>query len=217
MVIKKYQIPKIFVIIGDSHVVSLTDSRYERIVSIKICRIMQRNHLFISLWFRDTLAFQVSKGECPKTAGRLARVFGLLRNIGAKFVFCFGEIDIRCHLADPEKNTGFINSYILNCIKLVNAKPKNVMFLTPTPPSDFYMDHPSFPRHGNLIERVRAHNDYCGELEKHANSNFCIYINSRTVLVDEQGGLRRELTEDGCHLNSQGAAIVRSIISNCLN
>jgi len=215
--IKNYQIPKIFVVIGDSHVVALTDSRYERIVSAKICRIMGRNHLFISLWFRDTLAFQVSKGESPKTARRLARVFGLLGNIGAKFVFCFGEIDIRCHLAGPEKNTGFINSYVLNCIKLVNAKPKNVIFLAPTPPSDFYMDHPSYPRRGKLIERIRAHNVYCVELKDHSISNFCVYVNSRTVLVDGQGGLRRELTEDGCHLNSEGAAIVRNIISNHLN
>lgn len=215
--IKSYPIPKIFVIIGDSHAVSLTDSKYGRIVSAKICRITGSNHLFISLWFRDTLAFQVSKREYPKTAERLARVFGLLGNIGAKFIFCFGEIDIRCHLADAEKTTGFINSYVLNCIKLVNAKPKNVMFLSPTPPSDFYMDHPSFPRSGNLIERIRAHNDYCVELEDHTISNFCMYVDSRTVLTDGQGGLRRELTEDGCHLNSEGAAIVRSIISNCLN
>jgi len=215
--IKKFQIPKIIIIIGDSHVVSLTDSKYERIVSAKICRIMGRKHFFISLWFRDTLAFQVSKGEFPTTAARLARAFGLLGNIGAKYVFCFGEIDIRCHLADPEKNTGFINSYILNCIKLVKAKPKDVMFLTPTPPSDFYLDHPSFPRSGNLNERVRAHNDYCAELEDGAISNFCRYINSQSALVDGHGGLRRELTEDGCHLNSKGAAIIRNIVSNCLN
>jgi lysophospholipase L1-like esterase len=214
---KKYLIPKIFVFIGDSHVVSLTDSRYERIIGARFSRIKGRNHLFISLWFRDTLAFQVSKGESPKAAERLARVFGSLKNIGAKFVFCFGEIDVRCHLADPEKNTNFLNLYVLNCIKLVNAKPKDMIFLTPTPPSDFYMNHPSFPRLGSLIDRVRAHNNYCAELEKYTKLNFSHFINSHSVLVNGQGGLRRELTEDGCHLNSEGAAIVRGIVSKSLS
>jgi hypothetical protein len=213
--IKSIQTPKIYVIIGDSHAVSLTNSKYERIVSAKICRLMGSNQLFISLWFRDTLAFHVSKGEFPRVAGILARLFGLLDIVGAKFVFCFGEIDVRCHLADPEKTKEFINSYVFNCMKLVKAKPKNVIFLAPTPPSDFYMDHPSFPRYGNLLERIRAHNDYCVELENHTISSSCVYIDSRTVLADGQGGLRRELTDDGCHLNSEGAAIVRSIVSNC--
>ena len=202
---------------GDSHVVSLTSSQYDRIFNVNFDRIEEVNYIFISLWFRDTLAFQVSQGNYPKNSLRMARILRKLRFLGAKFVFCFGEIDVRCHLASPDKNSDFLSSYTLKCLNLVRAQPKHVSFLTPTPPSDYYENHPRYPRRGTISERVVAQNNFCVELEKSAQVLSCMFMNPSVEIIENDGILKREMTDDGCHLNEKGGDLIRVFVSKALN
>lgn len=204
--------PKLIVLLGDSHVVALTDSNFVRILNIKFDRNNNQNRIFLSLWFRDTLAYNVSKGVYPKSAKLLAIILGGLRFFGAKFFFNFGEIDVRCHLAKIDKSSDFLVEYVQMCLKLVKSSPKNVYFLTPTPPSDLYDNHPSFPRFGSLSDRIIAHRVFCKNLEMASNFHSCGFVNTGEELTDEFGGLEFSLTSDGCHLNQKGSKIVRADI-----
>lgn len=202
--------PKLFVFLGDSHVVAFTDSKFIRILNIKFDRINNQNGIFISLWFRDTLAYNVSRGVYPKNAKRLALFLGYLRFVGAKFYFSFGEIDIRCHLAKVDRSSDFLNEYVKRCLELIKSAPRYVFFLTPTPPSDFYDNHPSFPRFGSLSDRIEAHEIFCENLKMMAKIHSCGYVNTGVDLTDKFGGLQYSLTSDGCHLNQNGSKIIRT-------
>ena len=209
--------PKLIVLLGDSHVVALTDSKFVRILNIKFDRTNNQNRIFLSLWFRDTLAYNVAKGLYPKNAKLFASILGYLRFFGAKFFFNFGEIDIRCHLAKIDKSSDFLVEYVQMCLKLVKSSPKYVSFLTPTPPSDFYDNHPSFPRFGSLSDRIIAHKVFCKNLETVVNIHSCGLVNTTEELTDEFGGLEFSLTSDGCHLYQIAPKIVRSdVIDFCV-
>lgn len=203
-------IPKLIVFLGDSHVVSYTDSKFVRILNIKFDKIHNQNGIFISLWFRDTLAYNVSRGVYPKNAKCFGFVLGCLRFVGAKYFFSFGEIDIRCHLANVDKRSDFLNAYVEMCLKLVNTAPRYVFFVTPTPPSDLYDNHPSFPRFGSLPERIAAYKIFCESLKEIAEFYSCGFVNTGAGLTDKFGGLQHSLTSDGCHLNQNGSKIVRA-------
>lgn len=207
-------LPKIIVIVGDSHAVAFTDSRYEKNINFKFFQFHQMRYLFISLWFRDTLAYQISSGQFPPEPKRALAWLRKLRFIGASYVFCFGEIDVRCHLVDIDKSKGFMDAYVTQCSELVRAKPERIAFITPTPPSDFYEDHPSYPRNGTISERVIAHNAFCASLKGTVLNQSFIYIDTRDSLTNEFGGLRREYTQDGCHLNAVGSSVVRVHVLN---
>lgn len=199
---------------GDSHAVAFTDSSYQRNLNLKYQRFDRARYLFVSLWFRDTLAYQVSQGKYSERTPRILRWLRYLRFTGVKFVFCFGEIDVRCHLADLDKDSNFLEKYVEECSQLVGGDPHNIAFVTPTPPSDFYEDHPDFPRNGTLSERIRAHNIFCQNLKSAAESQSFACIDTRVLLSDEHGGLKRDYTQDGCHLNTIGSSIVRFHILN---
>lgn len=209
---KRLGFPKLIVFLGDSHVVAFTDSKFIRILNFKFDRIHNQNGIFISLWFRDTLAYNVSRAVYPKSAKRLAFLLGCLRFVGAKFFFSFGEIDIRCHLAKVDRSSDFLIEYVQMCLKLVKSTPRYVFFLTPTPPSDFYNDHPSFPRFGSLTDRIGAHGVFCENLKTMAKFHFCGYVNTGADLTDKFGELQYSLTSDGCHLNENGSKIVRAAV-----
>lgn len=197
---------------GDSHVVSLTDSEYNKSINYKFERIGNRYVLFLSLWFKDTLAYNVSKKIFSRDIAFKAYLLGLLRFVGARYYFNFGEIDIRCHLAKIDKRADFLSLYVYNCKKLVKANSNRIFFLTPTPPSDFYENHPSFPRFGELSDRMKAYTEFCQSLAIAAGQQSCKFINMSVELLSVSDGLRVELTDDGCHLNQKGASLVRELV-----
>ena len=214
--ISKYRnwhvLPRLIVFMGDSHVVSLTDSQYKKSITYKLERIGNRYVLFISLWFKDTLAYNVSKKIYPRGLAGKAYLLGLLRFVGARYYFNFGEIDIRCHLAKIDRSTDFLSPYVYNCKKLVKANSNRIFFLTPTPPSDLYENHPSFPRFGEISDRMKAYKDFCKNLAISAGQQSCEFIDLSVELLSTSNGLRIELTDDGCHINQKGATLVREFI-----
>lgn len=210
--LKQLGIPQLIVCIGDSHVISLTNSQYLGSINCRLYYVDQQKVLFISLWFKDTLAYSVSKKLFSKKFVIKSFLLGMLRVLGARFYFNFGEIDIRCHLAKVDKHTDFLPSYVHNCRKLVRASSNQIFFLTPTPPSDLYENHPSFPRYGDLSERIKAYMDFCSNLSIAVEQQSCRYIDLSSVLFSSSEGLRAELTDDGCHLNQKGATLVRKLI-----
>lgn len=197
---------------GDSHVVSLTDSQYKKLINYKLERIGNRYILYISLWFKDTLAYNVSKKIYSGHLARVAFILGLLRFVGAEYYFNFGEIDIRCHLAKEDKHADFLTSYVYNCKQLVKAKSNRIFFLSPTPPSDLYENHPDFPRFGKLSDRMKAYKEFTESLGLVAEQQSSKFIDLTVELLSVSNGLRVELTDDGCHLNQKGATLVRKSI-----
>jgi hypothetical protein len=204
-----HSLPRIIVFIGDSHVVSLTDSKYKSSINCKFERTGKRYVLYLSLWFKDTLAYQVSKKLYSKNLAGKAYLLGLLRIFGARYFFSFGEIDIRCHLAKKDKFADFLSLYVLFCKELVNADSDRIFFLTPTPPSDLYENHPNFPRFGDISERMEAYNEFCKNLAIAASQQSSKFIDLSDQLLSMSYGLRADLTNDGCHLNQKGATLVR--------
>jgi lysophospholipase L1-like esterase len=115
-------------------------------------------------------------------------------------------------LAKVDKHADFLVSYVNNCKKLVKANSGQIFFLTPTPPSDLYENHPSYPRFGELSERMDAYLEFSRSLSIAAEQQSCKLIDLSDELLSSSGGLRAELTDDGCHLNQKGATLVRKLI-----
>jgi lysophospholipase L1-like esterase len=57
-----------------------------------------------------------------------------------------------------------------------------------------------------ILELNRWLKDYCGN-----SSNGCSYLDYFTAMVDEQGHLRKDLSNDGLHPNEAGTAIMSSL------
>ena len=135
-------------------------------------------------------------------------------------VFCLGEIDCRVYLASNEaenyKKGDWVETYVMNSIKLSETlKIRNVVILSPVPPSDIGVSDDRYPRSGSLMARVSATRWMRDELKKLKvfEDSSCKLLDLEEILAGRGGSLDHKLTEDGVHVNNIGAVLVRNKIS----
>lgn len=136
-------------------------------------------------------------------------------------VFCLGEIDCRVYLAsddaDSYKKGDWVEAYVKNSIKLSqNLKIRSVVILSPVPPSDIGVSNDQYPRRGSLIDRVSATRWMRDELKESKafedpNNRF---LDLGVMLAQNDGSLDQRLTDDGVHVNTIGAELIRNRISS---
>jgi hypothetical protein len=163
------------------------------------------------------LMYSLARDGYPPAVHRVAR---LLRLTGAGRavtpIFVSGEIDIRCHLAgylDRPGGTDFVAGYVAAGRSVARAAgAQRVLFVVPVPPSDAVPDYAGFPVLGTLAERLTAFAAVRAELARAAAGSDeqppAAVIDATADVSDAQGGLRVELSVDGCHLTPAGAQFV---------
>ena len=149
-------------------------------------------------------------------------VASVLRATGAgrrvTLIFVSGEIDIRCHLAqhlDTPDWLAFVPRYVAAGRAVARrAGAGQALFVVPVPPSDEVPDYFGFPVVGTFAERLLAFTSLRDELTRAVGEQLdgvsTGLIDATADVVDQDGGVRVELTVDGCHLLPEGARFVHA-------
>lgn len=165
---------------------------------------------------------------------RLPRALALMRRVGrlsrspARIVpvLVAGEIDVRCHLVPRLARSGSVSlDFVPGYVALARSVARELgsefaVVVVPTPPSATVPVLDQFPVVGSLPERHSAFGELRSSL--HAAAQAAAHPPRVLVLdvadqLDDGGGLREGLTDDGCHTNPRGAAIVRAGLRQLLD
>lgn len=158
------------------------------------------------------------------------RVLGMIRHTRRArdivWVFSFGEIDVRCHLAprmdDPDKALAFVAPYLQQVHDAATrAGARRTLVLIPPPESDTYPEQAGFPVVGTLAERVKATLAMRDAMVRAAaelphEGAAVILIDVTEEFSDERGAILEHLTYDGLHTNEAGRALIRSKVEQLL-
>lgn len=197
--------------IGDSHSVQLNTGRPP---SPGIEPVAPRRWVW---HLGPRVMFSIARNDFPPMMRRAAR---LLRRVPAArraaWIFTFGEIDIRCHLA-PRIAEGEDFAFVARYVERVHALVGRIgapsaLVVVPVPPSVDVLDHAAFPVAGTPDERLAAHRAVRERLVAAAAGRTAPVIRLLDVtssLADPIGLMRPEFTDDGCHTNEAGRAVVR--------
>jgi hypothetical protein len=158
------------------------------------------------------------------------RVLGMIRRTRRAreivWVFSFGEIDVRCHLAprmaDPDKALAFVPLYLQQVHDAATrAGARRALVLVPPPESDVYPEQAGFPVVGTLAERVKATLGLRDAMvravaELPPGGASVILIDVTEEFSDERGAILEHLTYDGLHTNEAGRAAIRAEVERLL-
>jgi len=200
---------EIYLVVGDSHSCYISNT--------KLVRFAEGPFGFFSFWVGPRLMYSIAHKGFP--VSRMEKSALKRMNFSA-ICFSFGEIDIRAHLAEnPDflhASTNWINLYIMKCIEFANdVCGKLAVIIIPPPPSDWAFDNISFPKRGDLQQRVSAHNTVRKLLLQSASDTRNITaIDLTNEFSDQQGELSRQFSDDGCHINFHGASMIHSAIKS---
>lgn len=141
------------------------------------------------------------------------------------WVFSFGEIDVRCHLAPrlgkPDA-FAFVARYLERLQRAATrAGARRTLVLIPPPVSEEYPEQAGFPVVGTFAERVDANRALRDALIKAAaglpaDGAALHLIDVTEEFSDGRGGVKDGLTFDGLHTNEAGRAVIRKRVEEIL-
>lgn len=192
--------------IGDSHALSFNDK-----VSMTAFSRGPEGQIVRRLGPR--LMWSIAQKGFPPRVHRLVAVVGRWGVPGSIVpVFVAGEIDVRCHLADHEADFGFVEDYVARCQELAaTMRARRTVYAVPPPPSEACPSIEQFPVRGTIAERVKGFNSLREALaDAVARTPGAELLDATDGLTRDDGSIRPELTDDGCHTNLEGMHIVRA-------
>jgi hypothetical protein len=193
--------------IGDSHALSFNQK-------VHFSEFVRGPEGQIILRVGPRLMWSLAESGFSKRVDRVARVVARLGRPGSIIpVFVSGEIDVRCHLVGREQDYGFVKTYVDRCLALAaSLRSPRAVFVIPPPPSEWCPNVVEFPIKGTIVERVGAFRNLREALisvVEHASG--AELLDPTDELAGPDGSLRRDYTDDGCHTNHRGVAVVRSL------
>jgi len=199
--------------IGDSHTVCFNRS-------FRTANVLRGGPGVYVFHLGSRLMFSIARdGDYPRWARRLVALTARLARRPLTVFFCLGEIDVRCHLARhgaPGRwDFGFVAGYAERAARFARENGfRSVVFVTPPPPC---RDQPSLghlPVAGSFETRTSAFDGLRAALaDAVAGLGPGVRLLDATeLLYDPSTGIRRELTDDNCHVNAAGARLVRELI-----
>ena len=145
---------------------------------------------------------------------------------GDTIVFCFGEIDCRCHINKHVSNTitykdiidDIVDTYFktieLN-VSVLEVKLKNVCVYNCVPPVEIYntRENPKYPFLGTDLERKQYVLYFNDRLKEYCIKKGYIFFDVYNSYIDENGFLRKDLSDDTVHIRN-GVYITNFINEN---
>ena len=205
-----YKPKKNFLYVGDSHAMHITEK-----MPLLFSSHQHDGSYCFSLGPRLMHSVAISGFSMPKRTLILFRLatFNVL-------IISLGEIDCRMYLgsenSDFYKKGDWPELFLEQSIELAQKlRIKNLLILTPVPPSDLALENGMYPRRGNLSSRISATNwlTECIISSNVFQNPKYQYIDLRQILAIGAGSLNPKLTDDGVHANSLGAKIIKKSIS----
>jgi hypothetical protein len=149
-------------------------------------------------------------------------------NNNDSIVFCFGEIDCRCHIHKyinilPYEKIidniidNYFRSIQYNLSKL-NISIKNICVYNVLPPIERYntWENPEFPFLGNDEERKNYALYFNKKIKEKCNENRYIFFDVYNNYIDERGFLRKELSDNNVHIGMDHGIHINNFINNYL-
>jgi hypothetical protein len=132
-------------------------------------------------------------------------------------IWCFGEIDVRCHLIKqrdlqrisiPALADSLARDY-LRSIAAIQAEiaERKTVILAVIPPTD-RGNNADFPKVGSLEERVNARKLLNAALEKYSSEFGFTYLDPYGPFTDPSGGLKLEMSDGSVHCGSTYAPLI---------
>ena len=121
------------------------------------------------------------------------------------YIFCFGEIDVRCHIHLQITERGRDEAEVIKSLvdgymaALEHCKHPRIGVLAVVPPCNFLepMHNPEFPFRGTHEERLRYTRSVNAALRTSCESRGYVFVDVTEHYSDDQGFLRRDRS-DGC-------------------
>jgi hypothetical protein len=141
------------------------------------------------------------------------------RNIhdGDTVVWCFGEIDVRCHVIRQARlqNTsvdaivaGSAQTYLRSVDEITREAGRcNTILLAVIPPTN-QANNPDFPTVGSLVERIRARVLLNEALEREGAARGFQFLNPYSEFMDPRGALKESMPDSNIHCGPASASIV---------
>ena len=197
--------------IGDSHAMS-----FNQRVGMGMCMRGPDGQVIFRIGTR--LMYSIARKDFPSRLHRLARMVRVARRVGLVGppeglvpFFVTGEIDVRCHLTEHDGDYGFVSAYVQRCrAAATSLQAPRAVIVVPPPPSATCPDVEQFPIKGDIAARIAAFEGLRTALEDEvARHDDLVLLDATEALADDSGALRPDLTDDGCHTNLTGVALVR--------
>ena len=206
--------------VGDSHSVLLNTDRFP------LWMAPADDGRFI--WhLGPRIMHSVATNGFPPVLERVLRGLGRLpASRRLTVLISFGEIDVRCHLADRlgEQDPAWVRTYVERAVALADGLgAAHVVIVAPPPPSDSIADHVMFPISGDLAARTAAqtwlYDALAAAVAARADRRGprVSLLEVGRALADAEGHMRADLTDDGCHTNAAGRAAVRQLVREHLD
>lgn len=171
------------------------------------------------------LMYSISQGNLKPSVRRVLRLVGRLpRNRDVVWMFQFGEIDVRCHLA-PRVQAGdqldFVGPFLARLQDLVrDLRVPFGVYMMPVPVPTIDYDHELFPVLGTKEDRRGAHAVLRERVLKEAaalDTDPPIHVLDLTdELSDEDGWYDTDLHLDGVHFNDAGREVIQTHLARLL-
>lgn len=136
-------------------------------------------------------------------------------NNGDTIVFCFGEIDCRCHVHKHINETTtyqeIINNIVNNYIEAIDLNItvselvlKNICIYNVVPPIQKYntLENIEYPYLGTDDERKQYVLYFNEKLKEKCSEKKYVFIDIYDKYADENGFLRKELSDDNVHIKN---------------
>ena len=195
--------------VGDSHALFISGSPRATISS-------PSKHSDICVWLGPRLAYSIARHGLilPKTLNGIARIRKFER-----LVVAFGEIDCRMFLGSAQAARYRDETWVKRFVNEVlitgeRNRVREVVFLTPVPPSDLSDDNPDFPKRGTLIDRINATEWLTKNIRLYANEHtMARVIVLRDLLAKKDGSLNPNFTDDGVHVNNIARLMIQEYVN----
>jgi len=183
--------------IGDSHASNI-------ISGWKDCKNIQSHHI------GPVLCYSFGKEKLKRCD---IRKFGIKNN--DTIIFCFGEIDCRCHvhkhISKDKTYQMIINSIINNYIDAIKINTdnckielKNICIYNVVPPVNKYntKENTDYPFLGSDDERKQYHLYFNKLLKQKCEENNWIFFDIYNFYTDEKGFLKKSLSDNNVHIKN---------------
>jgi lysophospholipase L1-like esterase len=190
-----------------------------------------KSHVFLNeqgelvIWLGPRLMYSVgAKGFNFGALQALALLIAKKKNF-SYLVVCLGEIDCRMYSSKLENSSDLVklvNRYYEHLLRTSETYGfREVLVITPIPPSDLGAVNESFPRRSSLETRVSTTSILTQNLIefsekfgfKTINSQALLGLASSSTIIGELNGA---YSLDGCHVNKDGAELIRMHINSIL-
>jgi len=139
---------------------------------------------------------------------------------GSVVAWVFGEIDVRCHLAERVAAAGdqaiatLVRSYLntVAAFSVVTGTRAAVVSVTPAVDTS----NPAFPCRGSLAERRRITVALNDELRRACPGAGAAFVDVYPAVADEAGGFRRGMAPDTLHMGPAAVPHLRQALCHAL-